>query len=83
MRKAGLRVVVAELRTGGGVADIHAGWAGVQYSWCGLEDGLPGDTSGKKKNLPANAGDIRDTDLIPGSGRSPGGGHVTHSSIFA
>ena len=27
------------------------------------------------KNLPANAGDIRDVDLIPGSGRSPGGGH--------
>ena len=27
------------------------------------------------KNLPANAGDIRDTDSIPGSGRSPGGGH--------
>ena len=27
------------------------------------------------KNLPANAGDIRDADLIPGSGRSPGGGH--------
>ena len=27
------------------------------------------------KNLPANAGDIRDTDLIPGSGRSSGGGH--------
>ena len=26
------------------------------------------------KNLPANAGDIRDTGLIPGSGRSPGGG---------
>ena len=26
------------------------------------------------KNPPANAGDIRDTDLIPGSGRSPGGG---------
>jgi len=24
---------------------------------------------------PANAGDIRDTGLIPGSGRSPGGGH--------
>ena len=28
-----------------------------------------------KENLPANAGDIRDTDSIPGSGRSPGGGH--------
>ena len=27
------------------------------------------------KNLPANEGDIRDMDLIPGSGRSPGGGH--------
>ena len=27
------------------------------------------------KTLPANAGDIRDVDLIPGSGRSPGGGH--------
>ena len=27
------------------------------------------------KNLPANAGDIRDTGLISGSGRSPGGGH--------
>ena len=27
------------------------------------------------KNLPANARDIRDIGLIPGSGRSPGGGH--------
>ena len=27
------------------------------------------------KNLPASAGDIRDMGLIPGSGRSPGGGH--------
>ena len=27
------------------------------------------------KNLPANAGDIRDVGLIPGLGRSPGGGH--------
>ena len=27
------------------------------------------------KNLPANAGDVRDKGLIPGSGRSPGGGH--------
>ena len=27
------------------------------------------------KNLPVSAGDIRDTDSIPGSGRSPGGGH--------
>ena len=27
------------------------------------------------KNLPANAGDVRDSGLIPGPGRSPGGGH--------
>ena len=27
------------------------------------------------KNPLANAGDIRDADPIPGSGRSPGGGH--------
>ena len=27
------------------------------------------------KNLPANAGDVRDLGSIPGSGRSPGGGH--------
>ena len=27
------------------------------------------------KNLTANAGDARDVDLIPGSGRCPGGGH--------
>ena len=28
------------------------------------------------KNLPANAGDTRDVDLIPGSGRSPREGNV-------
>ena len=27
------------------------------------------------KNLPANAGDVRDTGLIPGWERSPGGGN--------
>ena len=27
------------------------------------------------KNPPANAGDVRNAGLIPGSGRSPGGGH--------
>ena len=29
------------------------------------------------KNSPANAGDVRDTGSIPGSGRSPGGGMAT------
>ena len=27
------------------------------------------------KNLPANAGDVRDAGSIPGPGGSPGGGH--------
>ena len=27
------------------------------------------------EKLPASAGDVRDTGLIPGLGRSPGGGH--------
>ena len=34
------------------------------------------------KNLPANAGDIRDAGLIPGSGRFPEEGMATHSSIL-
>ena len=35
------------------------------------------------KNLPTDAGDIRDSGSIPGLGRPPGGGHATHSSILA
>ena len=27
------------------------------------------------KNMSADAGDLMDSDLIPGLGRSPGGGH--------
>ena len=35
------------------------------------------------KNLRANTGDVRNTGLIPGSGRSPGGGNGNLSSILA
>ena len=35
------------------------------------------------KNLPANAGGIRDIGSIPGSERSPGEAMATHSSILA
>ena len=35
------------------------------------------------KNPPASAGDVRDVGLMPGLGRSPEEGMVTHSSIFA
>ena len=27
------------------------------------------------KNLPANAGDLKDMGSVPGSGKTPGGGH--------
>ena len=37
---------------------------------------------GVVKNLPANAGDIRDMGLIPGLGRSPGGGHGNTLQYF-
>ena len=35
------------------------------------------------KNLPANAGDVRDVDSIPGLGRSLEKGMATHSNILA
>ena len=35
------------------------------------------------KESTSNAGDIGDMGLIPGSGRSPGEGMVTHSRILA
>ena len=34
------------------------------------------------KNPPASAGDVGDSGLISGLGRSPGGGHGTYSSIL-
>ena len=35
------------------------------------------------KNLPANAGDIRNTGWIPGLGKSPGGAHGNPPCILA
>ena len=34
------------------------------------------------KNLPANAGDVRDAGSIPGSGRSPGEGNGNPAPVF-
>ena len=41
------------------------------------------DFGRKYQDLPVNEGDAGDTGFIPGSGRSPGGGMETHSSILA
>ena len=35
------------------------------------------------KNLSANAGDTRNSGLMPGLGRSSGGENITHSSMVA
>ena len=49
--------------------------------WHLLEADLPYTAEGASqvvlpvRNLPASAGDVRDTAVIPGSGRSPGEGH--------
>jgi len=40
-----------------------------------LSHPLPSQVALVVKNPPTNAGDIRDVDLIPGQGRSSGGGH--------
>ena len=42
--------------------------------------GFPGGSV--VKNPPASAGDTKDGDLIPGSGRSPGVGNGIHNSVF-
>ena len=46
-----------------------------------LRKGLPWWLGGKE--TACNIGDIGDVGLIPGSGRSPAGGHGIHSSILA
>ena len=35
------------------------------------------------KNIPAQAGDVRDAGLIPGSGRSHGEGHGNSLSLYS
>ena len=56
-------------------------WATPSCSVCSCSEILTGSYTRASqvvlvvKNLPANAGDIRDMGLIPGLGRSPGGGH--------
>ena len=54
------------------VSEARTTW---QQNWKSPElyRSFPGGTV--VKNLPANAGDIEDASLIPGLGRSPGGGH--------
>ena len=45
-----------------------------------IHRGFPSGANSKEPS--ANAGDIRDLSLIPGSGRSPGGGHDNPFQYF-
>ena len=51
-------------------------WSYYTYSWASQVETVI-------KNLPANAGVIRDTGSIPGSEKSPEEGHGNHSSVLA
>ena len=55
-------------------------WEETVFSSAQVGEVFPGGTSGW--NLPANTGDIRDTGTVPGSGRSPGGGHGNPAQYF-
>ena len=44
--------------------------------------GNPSQVALVVKNPPTNAGDIKDVGLIPGLGRSPGGGHGNPLQYF-
>ena len=59
--------------------DRGAWWTtvhGVAKSWTRLTDWTELNwTESSRRNMSLLAGDIRDVDLIPGLGRSPGGGH--------
>ena len=68
------------------VAQLVKNAPAMQETWVrslGWEDPLEKGTASsgafqmalEVKNLPANARDVRDVGLIPGLGRSPGGGH--------
>ena len=61
------------------VSEARTTW---QQNWKSPElyRSFPGGTV--LKNLPANAGDIEDASLIPGLGRSPGGGHGNPLQCF-
>ena len=55
----------------------------VSANWAPLEAVWASQVTIVVKNPPAEAGDVRDAGSILGLGRSPGGGHATHSSILA
>ena len=52
----------------------------IEIEWDQVTWVLPGFSVGR--NLPPNAGDIRDVGSIPGSGRSPGGGNGNALQYF-
>ena len=60
----------------------QSSWRDLSNTIKGHSGTFHGQVSLVVKNLPANAGDIRHTGLIPGSGRSPEEGMATHCSTL-
>ena len=60
-------------------SDLHGGTRirlkHLSELWCYLFKGVAFPVMLVLKNLPANAGNRRDSGLVPGQGRSPGGGN--------
>ena len=60
---------------------ISFSWNTCIFIWNTVSSlGFPHSASGKEP--PATAGDVREADSIPGSGRSPGGGHGNPTPVF-
>ena len=64
-------------------ADAGWGWSRssiIFVGFCGINEGFPVGASGKEPACQCR--DLRDVGLIPGPGRSPGGGHGNPLQLF-
>ena len=69
------------MKMGDRLRQAEANWS--ENSSPHLQRVIPGSCHAVIKKPPASAGDAGDMGSIPGSGRFPGGGNATHSSILA
>ena len=68
-----LPLVLVKYHMTTGLEKPQAAW--FHEMWCDVSASTLNSVALVVKDPPASAGDIRDTDSIPGSGRSPGGGN--------
>ena len=78
-----LKPVAHNLKTSQNVNSFHSTKEIILVFLFSVDAGKGSQVAQVVKNPPANAEDIRGKGLIPGLGRSSGGGHGNHSSILA